>query len=181
MPRAAGIVAGSLDDAQLHPVPLANGEWAADFDDSPFGFVDDETILIADAPAERFIGRPVDAGTDRDIGPMGVTPDEISAFRTDLAPDRSAWLFSGSTLSVVDVADGERHVLVRDLPEFFPSGWAPNSRAVGYVVDLQSSDQGVWVVNRDGHDRRRIADGAFVLETEAPPGAFAWQPVWPSR
>jgi hypothetical protein len=35
-------------------------------------------------------------------------------------------------------------------PEFFPSGWARNSHAVGYNIYRQTNDQGVWVVNRDG-------------------------------
>jgi hypothetical protein len=59
-------------------------------------------------------------------------------------------------------------------------GWAPNSRAVGYVNEIQGADQGIWVVGRDGTGARRVAAGPYVLEAPVA-GAFAWQPVWPTR
>ena len=60
-------------------------------------------------------------------------------------------------------------------------GWAPNSRAVGYVSEIQGgADQGVWVVGRDGTGARRVAAGPYTGEKPGP-AAFAWQPVWPTR
>jgi hypothetical protein len=59
------------------------------------------------------------------------------------------------------------------------AGWAPNSRALGYVDMVQDAGQGVWVVNRDGSGTRQVVAGPYVLED--PLSHFAWQPVWPGR
>ena len=176
--EVTAVVEGSIDAAQLRSMPLGFTERAADPEAAPYGFIDDETVLLVNSASSRFIGRPIDGGPDRDLGAMGVTFDTLSQYRSSLAPDRSAWLLSGGRVAVVDVAGGGLQTLLSDRPEFFQAGWAPNSRAIGYVLDLQNEDQGVWVVNRDGTGGRRVAAGPFVLEAEAP-SAFAWQPVWP--
>jgi hypothetical protein len=176
-----GVVAGSVDGDRVQAVPILADPVSSGFTEQVFGFVDDETLLLANPSPQRLTGHQIDGGTDRDLGPTRVTNVMTENGPLSLAPDRSAWLFSpwpSPGFGILDISDGTTRTVEAGSADIV--GWAPNSRAVGYVNEVQGADQGVWVVGRDGTGARRVAAGPYVLEAPVA-GAFAWQPVWPGQ
>ncbi len=37
------------------------------------------------------------------------------------------------------------------------------ARTIGYLVDVQTPEQGIWLVNADGTDLRKLVDGPLVI------------------
>ena len=178
-PEVDGIAAGPVDGDRLQDVPILQDPVSSAISEQVLGFVDDETILIANPSPQRFTARRIDGGADRDLGPTRLTPRMMDQGPLLLAPDRSAWLFSDITsLGILDIGTGTAAMLP-GTTDGLAAGWGPNSRAVGYVDMFQDPMQGVWVANRDGTGARRVIAGAYVLGDAGAP--FAWQPVWPSR
>jgi hypothetical protein len=176
-----GIVAGAVDGDRLRSVPILADPVSDSFTEQVFGFVDDQTLLLANPSPQRLTGHRIDGGADRDLGPTRVTNLMTENGPLSLAPDRSAWLFSPwPTLGfgILEISDGAQRTVEAGAADI--AGWAPNSRAVGYVNEQRGPNQGVWVVGRDGTGARQVAAGPYVLEGLGA-GAFAWQPVWPTR
>lgn len=176
-----GIVVGPVDGERLQAVPILAYPESSAFSEQVLGFVDDQTLLLANPSPQRFTGHRIDGGADRDLGPTRVTNEMTENGPLSLAPDRSAWLFSpwpAPGFGSLEIADGIKHTVAAGAADIV--GWAPNSRAVGYVNENQGADQGIWVVGRDGTGARRVATGPYVLEAPVA-DAFAWQPVWPTR
>jgi hypothetical protein len=176
-----GIVAGSVDGDRLQAVPILAEPVRSGFTEQVFGFVDDQTLLLANPSPRRLTGHRIDGGADHDLGPTRVTNVMTDNGPLSLAPDRSAWLFSpwpSPGFGILEISDAATRTVEAGSADIY--GWAPNSRAVGYVHEIQGADQGVWVVGRDGTGARRVAAGPYVLEAPVA-GAFAWQPVWPTR
>ena len=177
-----GFAAGPVDGTALTAVKLTESERATPQNAlaAPYGWVDDDTLLFINMAAERFVARPIQAGkSDRILGPIGTNSRFIYEDTAFLAPDRTAWLIRDRRLFVDGITADDFTTIVSQLPDYFPVGWAPNSLAVGYVIDNPlSPDRGIWTVNRDGSDWRQVAAGAFALQTDGS-APFAWQPVWP--
>ena len=175
-----GIVAGPLSSDELQPVPIVQSEVSSAFTETPFGFFDEQTLVLANPSPSRFIGRRIDDGTDRDLGPTRVTGSLTDDGPLSLAPDRTAWLFGWPSVGVLEIRSGMGHVFDGGAKDGVPAGWAPNSRAVGYVNEFQGIEQGIWVANRDDGYGRRVAAGPYVMG-DMFSSLFAWQPVWVGR
>jgi hypothetical protein len=174
-----GIAAGSVDADQLQVVPNIASPISPDLTLSLLGFVDDQTILLANAALGRFTARPLDGAADIDLGPTRVHGWMAENGPLILAPDRSAWIFNNwPSLGILEIASGAEHAFATERAGSVWAGWAPNSSAIGYVNELEGVEQGIWVVDRDGKNARRVAAGPYVGSAES---QFAWQPVWVRR
>jgi hypothetical protein len=174
-----GIVAGAVDATHLQDVPILQDPAMQVISEQVLGFVDEQSLLLVNPSPQRFTARSITGGTNRDLGPTRLMPTMLEQGPLVLAPDRSAWLFGRiSSYGVLEIGTGAE-TLLRGTADGMAAGWAPNSRALGYVDMVQDAGQGVWVVNRDGSGTREVVAGPYVLEDPLSP--FAWQPVWPGR
>jgi hypothetical protein len=171
-----GLAVASVEADALTSVELGPGERGKPDHPSapPYGWLDEQTLLVLDMDRGRITARAADGLTpDQDLGPIGSSIEEMQF----PSPDRTGWLFEDNGLYINNLEGNDKRLIVPRKPFDTPLGWAPNSQAVGYLVDEVNSLQGIWVVNRDGSGWRRVNPGSFALESYgyAP---FAWQPVW---
>ena len=130
----------------------------------------------------RLVGVPIDAATDT-VDYLYQAPPQSKADLLGYSPN--------GTLRVVsfETTTGEGELAIRDgSPEFqtiatidSPWGamwWSPDGSQIGYLIDVQTDNQGIWTIEPDGDGQRLLAPGAFVIDSES---RNVWQPVWPSR
>jgi hypothetical protein len=173
--ESLGVAAGSVDGDVLALVSGTHGGdclvgWASDGSlwVVPFG-----VMVPINEPAEagHLVEVPLDPGLDRDdhgflpAGP-GVTPGggAISPDGTQVLQvvERPRALISDLILADFPTGGSER--LVEGLASAWgPVWWSPDGRMVGYLVDAQTPDQGIWIVNADGTGRRKLAGGSLVV------------------
>jgi hypothetical protein len=62
-----------------------------------------------------------------------------------------------------DLANGRRESLVVGMPAGGSVWWSPDGRMIGYLIDTQAPEQGIWLVNADGSDLRRLVGSPLVM------------------
>jgi Tol biopolymer transport system component len=99
-------------------------------------------------------------GFDRIVSPDGRSRADLDCPGT-----------KGCRWYVTDLASGKRHQVWSGVTNGWLR-WSPDSRqlAISTITDAQK-DSGVWIVNADGSDLRKVSDvGLYPID---------WQPVWP--
>jgi hypothetical protein len=173
MSQPDAIVSGWLDDSHL--VALAWG---------PDG--------IAEGDRPSWVSISADAADDIQPLDLGGDPAADAWARHESAttrgllfsPDRSLIAFvsrgdgggplAPQEVSIVDLASGDHRVVWSGDPTAGAwAVWSPDSSAVAITTFTHSADtQGVWIVNADGSDLRRIRAEPF--------GVMSWQAARPT-
>ncbi|MEO6577489.1 MAG: hypothetical protein ABIO99_01130 [Candidatus Limnocylindria bacterium] len=193
--ESPGMAAGNVDDQLVPLLPSTSGGdallgWAGDASLWVVAF--GETVPVAEPEgAGHLFEVPLDPRLDRidhgflPAGP-GVSPSGVA-----LSPDGTQLLqfverprVLIGDLMVAGFPTGEAERLVEGLPSA-RVWWSPDGRTVGYLIDVQTPDQGIWLVNADGTGLRKLVGGSLTLGHEAF-GVDAtlfkvWQPVWPGE
>jgi hypothetical protein len=172
-----GIAAGNVDG---QVVPLLSGTSGGD---TLLGWANDDSLwvvpfsvtvpLTVPEGAGRLFEVPLDPRLDRvdhgflPAGP-GVTPGGVA-----ISPDgaqvlqlveRPRVFITDLMLADLRTGDTERLIEGTSLGQVW---WSPDGRTVGYVSELQTPDQGIWLVNVDGTGLRKLVGGSFVIGRDA--------------
>ncbi len=139
-------------------------------------------LLMMEADSYQ-IGVPIDSPTETISYGRDQLPPQVSADGLGLSPDKSlrihvvesrtgagglavgAWPTSRLPLSIADLDSASG-----------ATWWSPDSSLIGYLIDVQTDNQGIWTIEPDGDGQRLLASGAFVIDSES---RNVWQPVWP--
>jgi hypothetical protein len=76
-----------------------------------------------------------------------------------------------------DLATGSTSVLAAGIVPWGPEFWSPDGTTVGYVVDTQGQDQGIWTVATDSPTPRVLVRGAYLVGLQTPGWDDVWQPA----
>jgi hypothetical protein len=170
--ESLGIAVGSVDGQVVPLLSSTSGGdallgWASD--DSlwvmPFGVT---VPLIVPEGAGRLFEVPLDPRSDRidhgflPAGP-GVSPSGVA-----LSPDGTKVLqlverprVFITDLMLADLRTGDTKRLIEET-SLGQVLWSPDGRTVGYLSELQSPDQGIWLVDADGTGLRKLVGGSLV-------------------
>jgi hypothetical protein len=191
--------AGPTPDGRTVIVTAADGVSAVLESDGtvPISWLDDQTLLGFKASRGTLHAIPVDGsgsprpwpGAEPQISMVGhggtfvFSPDSSFAAFTLPGVEGATGLFvvdrrSGGPNEVAGVDGTGRSLAIQGL------AWSPDSESIAYSVVDQGSGtmQGLWLVDNDGKDLRRITDRPFVLADQRAygdgPDGGSWQPVW---
>jgi hypothetical protein len=183
--ESLGIAAGNVDDQLLPLLPSTSGG------DALLGWATDASLWVAlDTETEggHLFEVPLDPRLDRvDHGFLPAGPG-VSPVGVAFSPDGSQVLqfverprVFISDLMLADLATGGRERLVEGVLIGGPVWWSPDGKAIGYLVDIQTADQGIWLVNADGTGLRKLVGGPLVMGHAAyGSDATLWK-VWQPR
>lgn len=173
--ESLGVAAGNVDDQVLPLLSTTAGG------DALLGWASDESLWVVPFGVTVPITEPEGAGhlfevpldpglasVDHGFLPagQGVSPTGVA-----ISPDRSKVLqlverprnLIGD-LMISDFPAGNAETLVEGLPSIWgPAWWSPDSRTIGYLIDVQSPEQGIWLVNADGSSRRKLIGGSLMI------------------
>jgi dipeptidyl aminopeptidase/acylaminoacyl peptidase len=173
--ESLGIAAGNIDD-QL--VPLLSSTSGGD---ALLGWASDEALWVVPFGVTVPVSEPEEAGhlfevpldprmdrVDHGFPPAGpgvspggvaISPDGTQVLQL---VDRPPALIGD--LMLADFPDGDAERLIEGLPTTFGLvWWSPDGRTIGYLIDVQTPDQGIWLVDADGTGRRKLVGGSLVI------------------
>ena len=167
--ESMGIAAGNVDD---QVVPLLSSTHGGD---ALLGWASDESLWVVplrdDGPEAghlfevsldprivRVDHGPLPAGPDVGPGGVAISPDgsQVLQFveRRELISD----------LMLAGFPAGPTEHLVEGLRSIgAPVWWSPDGRTIGYLVEVQTPEQGIWLVNGDGTGLRKLVDRPLVI------------------
>ena len=171
--ESLGIAAGGVGEER---VPLLSGTSGGD---ALLGWASDESLWVVPfgvtvpvavpEGAGRLFEVPLDPRLDRvdhgflPAGP-GVIPGgaAISPDGTEVVQlvERPRVLIADLMLADFPAGGAER--LVEGLPSA-RVWWSPDGRTIGYLIDVQTSDQGIWLLNADGTGLRKLIGGSLLV------------------
>jgi hypothetical protein len=152
------------------------------------GWNNSDELLLAEGGTldMRLLGVFVDRSIGNlDYGP-GAWPPSADADEIGLSRDgsRRIWiqaddqgrgeLFVAERPANLTGPPGHRTIATLDGP-WGASWWSPDGGRIGYLIDVQTENQGVWIIEPDGSANEPLALGAFVIPDNS---RRVWQPVW---
>jgi hypothetical protein len=191
--ESLGIVAGGVDEPIVPLVPDTHGG------DGLLGWASDESLWVVpfgvtvplDVPegAGRLFEVPLDPRLNRvDHGFLPAGPGVMPGGAV-ISPDGRQVLqlverprsLTGD-LMLAGFPSGSAQRMVEGLPSIWgPMWWSPDGRTIGYLIDVQTPDQGIWLVSADGTGHRKLVSGSFVIgrDTYGSDDTLlkVWQPV----
>jgi dipeptidyl aminopeptidase/acylaminoacyl peptidase len=174
--ESLGIAAGGVDD---QVVPLLSSTSGGD---ALLGWASEESLWAVRFGVTVPVTEPDGAGhlfevpLDPRLDPVdhgfppagpGVSPGGVA-----ISPDGTQVLqvverpraFPIGDLMLADFPTGHPERLIEGLASAWgPVWWSPDGRTIGYLVDVQTPDQGIWLVNADGTGVRRLVGGSLVI------------------
>jgi dipeptidyl aminopeptidase/acylaminoacyl peptidase len=112
------------------------------------------------------------------VGPNGVarSPDGTRILQL---VERPPGMFGD--LMLADFPTGNAEPLIEGLPAWGPVWWSPDGRAIGYLIDVQTPEQGIWLLNPDGTGLRKLVADPLVIGGDAYGQDATLQNVWQPR
>lgn len=173
--ESMGVAVGTVDDQAVPLLPGTSGG------DGLLGWASDESLWVVpfgvtvpvNEPegAGRVFEVPLDPRVDRvdhgflPAGP-GVMPSGVA-----ISPDGTQVLqlverprVLISDLMLADFRNAGATRLVEGLPSNLgPVWWSPDGRTIGYLIDVETPEQGIWLVNPDGTGLHKLVGGSLVI------------------
>jgi hypothetical protein len=145
------------------------------------GWINSDQLMLHQSDG-RLIGVPIDAPTETIDYGTGLPP-EASSGLLNISPDGTQLLEVNLTelgqgrLVVIDGSGAPRTIATLDNP-WGDVWWSPDGTQIGYLIDVQTDDQGIWTISLDGSNRQLLTPGELVIDSD---GRHIWQPVWPGN
>jgi hypothetical protein len=191
--ESLGIAAGDVDSPVVPLVPDTHGG------DALLGWATDESLWVVPFGVSVPLAVPEDAGhllevpldprlarVDHGFLPSGpgvmpggvvVSPDGTQVVEL---VERPRGLIGDLMLAPFPTGSAER--LVEGLPSIWgPVWWSPDGQTIGYLIDVQTPDQGIWLVNADGTGLRKVVGGALVMGRDVYGSDVTLLKVWQAR
>jgi hypothetical protein len=156
-------------------------------DGSPIRDLLDDGAKVAQDQAEPFPTPPPDAKTpglpahaERWLEPGEWSPDGRTVLLTTRVCSPT-WNIASThvrrtctdSVSIVDVESARETVLIDKMPWVGSARWSPDGRRVSFLAGQEGSEDGLFVMDRDGGHVRRLGDG---WGDNQPTGLAVWSP-----
>jgi hypothetical protein len=191
--ESLGIAAGDVDSPIVPLVPDTHGG------DALLGWATEQSIWVVPSGVSVPLAVPEGAGhlfevpldqrlarVDRGFLPSGpgvmpggaaVSPDGTQVVEL---VERPGGLIGDLMLAPFPTGSAER--LAEGVPSIGgPVWWSPDGGTIGYLIDVQTPDQGIWLVNADGTGLRRISGAALVVARDSEGSDGTLLRVWQAR
>jgi hypothetical protein len=180
-----------ISPTHLLVVPV-DGSPIRDLLDDTDGVVQDEAEPFQTPPPGVKLGGPRKA--ERTLAPAVWSPDGRTILViTTVCGATYTWHLRGacgSSLSIVDAETGRQTSLVERADMIGGADWSPDGRQVAFTAGSGDEDTGLFVIDVDGRNQRRLTDAYGGLVDWSPNGMWlafrrlaAWEPsdVWRDR